>query len=200
MRDYYDILEVQPTASLDTIARCYRIQLKKNHPDVNKAADALEKTILINQAYEVLSDPVKREQYNHEYFSEMEPEFMRRRKKKFGLRPFYWWIVMLFFILADMLYQLFIPKPAPISTMLFTLFLLYTAIRDNERTIVMRTCWVVGLYILYFAMQGLAVLVALKLNVHLPITIGIIVVSQCPAIFLVMRRSSHFTQLISDWM
>lgn len=192
MRDYYGILEVQPTASFDTIARCYRIQLKKNHPDINKAADALEKTILINQAYEVLSDPVKREQYNYEFFADMEPEFMRRKKEKVGLLPFYWWLVMLIFILADIFYQLFIPKPAPISTMIFTLFLLYTAIRDSERTIVKRICWIAGIYILYFAMQGLAVLFALKLNVNLPITIGIIVFSQCPALLLVMRRFACF--------
>ena len=82
MRDYYEILQVHPEASFETIGKCYRIQIKKNHPDINKAFDAREKTILINQAYEVLSDPVKREQYNLEYFTEIEPEFLKLRQKK----------------------------------------------------------------------------------------------------------------------
>ena len=199
VRDYYDILDAQPADSIDTIAKCYRIQLKKNHPDINKAAGALEKTILINEAYEVLSDPVKREQYNQEYFSAMETDCFKRRKKKAGLRPFFWWLAMLVFLLADMFYQLSIAKPFPISTMVFTLFLVYTAIRDRERTVVNRVCWVVGIYLLYFALQGLAVMMALRWNVKLPLAIGTIVISQFPALLLVMRRSSHFTKSVSVW-
>ncbi len=63
-RDYYEVLGVAKTATDEEIKRAYRSLAKKYHPDVSKEANAHEKFTEIQEAYEVLSDPQKREQYN----------------------------------------------------------------------------------------------------------------------------------------
>lgn len=197
MRDYYEILKVHPQASFETIAKGYRSQIKKNHPDINRAVDAREKTILINQAYEVLSDPVKRGQYDDEYFDDFEPAKVKSSKRKTGFRPFLWWLVMLLFILADTLYQLSTADPAPVSQTIFILFLLFTAMRDSGRSFILRVGWMLGVYVLWVALQGLATFVVWKLSMKLPIALVIIALSQCPAFLFAMRRSVYFTKTVS---
>ena len=64
-KDYYKILGVSKGASADDIKKSYRKLARKYHPDVNpgnKSAEAHFKEI--NEAYEVLSDPAKRKQYD----------------------------------------------------------------------------------------------------------------------------------------
>jgi molecular chaperone DnaJ len=63
-RDYYEILGVSKNATKEEIKRAYRKLSKKYHPDINKAPDAAEKFKEIKEAYEVLSDDQKREQYD----------------------------------------------------------------------------------------------------------------------------------------
>lgn len=63
-RNYYDVLGVSKTASAEDIKQAFRKLSKKYHPDVNKAADANEKFKEINEAYDTLGDPKKREQYD----------------------------------------------------------------------------------------------------------------------------------------
>jgi molecular chaperone DnaJ len=64
-KDYYDILGVPRDASQEDIKRAYRRLAKQYHPDVNKDdPQANEKFKEINEAYEVLSDPQKRAQYD----------------------------------------------------------------------------------------------------------------------------------------
>lgn len=63
-RDYYDILGVAKSASLDEIKKAYRKLALAWHPDRNKAANAHEKFKEINEAYAVLSDPKKKETYD----------------------------------------------------------------------------------------------------------------------------------------
>jgi len=62
--DYYEILGVPKNATLDEIKAAYRRLALKWHPDRNKSPEATEKFKQINQAYEVLSDPKKREIYD----------------------------------------------------------------------------------------------------------------------------------------
>ncbi|MFQ5532315.1 MAG: molecular chaperone DnaJ [Candidatus Methylomirabilales bacterium] len=64
-RDYYDVLGVPRKAPDREIKRVYRKLARKYHPDVNpgdKAAEAKFKEL--TEAYEVLSDPAKRRQYD----------------------------------------------------------------------------------------------------------------------------------------
>ena len=60
-KDYYGILGVNRDASADDIKRAYRQLARQFHPDVNPDPAAQDKFKEINAAYEVLSDPKKRE-------------------------------------------------------------------------------------------------------------------------------------------
>lgn len=63
-RDYYEILGVSRSASAKQIKGAYRRLARKYHPDVNKSQDAGDKFKEATAAYEVLSDPSKREVYD----------------------------------------------------------------------------------------------------------------------------------------
>ena len=70
-RDYYDVLGVGKSADASQLKSTYRKQALKWHPDRNKNPGASEKFKEINEAYEVLSDPKKKEaydQYGHAAF------------------------------------------------------------------------------------------------------------------------------------
>lgn len=64
--DYYEILEVHPKASIEVIEKAKKALLMKYHPDRNpgKKEWAEKMTRLILEAYETLSDPEKRREYN----------------------------------------------------------------------------------------------------------------------------------------
>ena len=55
--DYYNILGVKENANANEIKKAYRSLSFKYHPDKNNGNDERFKTI--NEAYEVLSDPIK---------------------------------------------------------------------------------------------------------------------------------------------
>jgi len=63
-KDYYEILGVSRDATKDELQRAYRKLARKFHPDLNKEAGSEEKFKEINEAYEVLKDPAKREKYD----------------------------------------------------------------------------------------------------------------------------------------
>ncbi|MBI4366246.1 MAG: DnaJ domain-containing protein [Deltaproteobacteria bacterium] len=64
-RDYYEVLEVSPTATADELKKTYRRLAKQYHPDVNKGNKAAEEHFKeITAAYDVLSDAEKRKQYD----------------------------------------------------------------------------------------------------------------------------------------
>ena len=63
-RDYYEVLGVSKNASKDKIKDAYRKLAMQYHPDRNKAPDAEEKFKEISEAYAVLSDDEKRQQYD----------------------------------------------------------------------------------------------------------------------------------------
>lgn len=63
-KDYYKIMGVEPDASAEEIKRAYRKLARKYHPDVSDEPDAEDRFKEIGEAYEVLKDPAKREQYD----------------------------------------------------------------------------------------------------------------------------------------
>ncbi|WP_297058053.1 J domain-containing protein [Thermosulfurimonas sp.] len=64
-KDLYEILGVSPDASTEEIKRAYRKLARKYHPDLNPGdKEAAERFKEINEAYEILSDPQKRAEYD----------------------------------------------------------------------------------------------------------------------------------------
>ncbi|HXP80841.1 MAG TPA: J domain-containing protein [Verrucomicrobiae bacterium] len=61
--DYYEFLQISPNAEVDTIHRVYRFLAVRLHPDNPETGDA-EKFFLLKQAYDVLSDPARRLEYD----------------------------------------------------------------------------------------------------------------------------------------
>lgn len=64
-RDYYDVLGVSRGASADEIRKAHRKLVRQYHPDFNKGnPSAEEKFKEVQEAYDVLSDPQKRKNYD----------------------------------------------------------------------------------------------------------------------------------------
>jgi len=63
-RDYYEILGIDKKASTDDIKSSYRKLAMQYHPDKNKSPDAEERFKEISEAYAILSDQNKRQQYD----------------------------------------------------------------------------------------------------------------------------------------
>lgn len=78
----YDILNCQPSDSIETIKRCYQSLMLRHHPDKQRqqtypiANDELQNVQRIDEAWKVLRDPVKRKFYDAEM-----------QQRKFDERP-----------------------------------------------------------------------------------------------------------------
>ena len=90
MVTYYEILEVSRTASKEVITKAYKVLVRKYHPDLEqdetKKEEAKEKMVKINEAYETLSDDIKREKYDNniallEEKERREKEIKNRKKE-----------------------------------------------------------------------------------------------------------------------
>lgn len=93
---HYQILEVPANASQFEIKKSFRRLAKKYHPDINPSQDAATRIRLINEAYEILSDPTSRNLYDlflqgvpvKTEIEEMSPrekykaEYLRKRRKQ----------------------------------------------------------------------------------------------------------------------
>src|SRR5262245_20559150 len=64
-RDYYSVLGVSRQASADELKKAFRKMAMKYHPDKNPGDKAAEERFKeVNEAYDVLSDPKKRQMYD----------------------------------------------------------------------------------------------------------------------------------------
>lgn len=72
MENYYDVLEIAPSASEEVIRSAYKTLVKKYHPDVYKGDKnyAHQQMLKINEAYEVLSDAEKRRKYDTQFHTD----------------------------------------------------------------------------------------------------------------------------------
>jgi curved DNA-binding protein len=83
-KDYYDVLGVGKNADEKEIKRAFRNLAKQYHPDANPDnPNAAEKFKEINEAYEVLSDPEKRQQYDR-----FGPNFQQYNNMRGGGNPY----------------------------------------------------------------------------------------------------------------
>jgi DnaJ-class molecular chaperone len=64
--DHYSILNVTPNATVDEIKKSFRKLALKYHPDKNTDEGASDNFRRVKLAHEVLSDPLKRRQYDAE--------------------------------------------------------------------------------------------------------------------------------------
>ena len=79
--NYYEILEISPTAGQDEIEQQYkaisrRLRSLENHPDLNIQQEATRKSKELPKAKKVLLDPVERQKYNQQL-----EEYQRRQKQ-----------------------------------------------------------------------------------------------------------------------
>ena len=61
--DYYELMQISPNAELPTIQRVYRMLAARYHPDNPETGDT-DKFVLLQKAYQVLSDPDARGSYD----------------------------------------------------------------------------------------------------------------------------------------
>jgi formylglycine-generating enzyme required for sulfatase activity len=69
-KDAYEILQIASHAEQTVIEGAYRRLAQKYHPDVNSSPDAVVRMREINWAYEILKDPLRRSDYDHNRRSE----------------------------------------------------------------------------------------------------------------------------------
>ena len=63
-RDYYEVLGIARDATPEDLKKAFRQQALKFHPDRNKEADASDRFKEVNEAYQVLTDPQRKAQYD----------------------------------------------------------------------------------------------------------------------------------------
>ena len=86
-KDYYKIMSLDRAASPEEIKGAYRKLARKYHPDVSKEANAEVKFKELGEAYEVLKDPKKREQYDQygQYWKEQSQNKILNQLKKLDI-------------------------------------------------------------------------------------------------------------------
>jgi DnaJ-class molecular chaperone len=86
-RDLYEVLDIAPSASAEEIKMAYHKLAFRYHPDRNPGEDEANKEMQeINEAYAILSDPIKRREYDlpRGYGSRV-PKFKKSSKVKISL-------------------------------------------------------------------------------------------------------------------
>ncbi|MGB3694289.1 MAG: DnaJ domain-containing protein [Spirulinaceae cyanobacterium] len=80
--NYYQILEVDPKVTQREIKQAYRHLVKRFHPDTHRDTANHGQIVLLNCAYEVLSDPQRRRSYDRQLFSpHRDASFVSRQQR-----------------------------------------------------------------------------------------------------------------------
>jgi len=74
----YEVLGIKRGASQQDVKKAYRRLVKEAHPDKNKEPDAQEKFVQLTRAYELLSDPERRRNYDNHGVTEDTPNFNKK--------------------------------------------------------------------------------------------------------------------------
>lgn len=83
--DYYQVMGIPATADDDTIKKAYRTLAKQYHPDRNPGdKEAEEKFKQVTEAFDILSDPVKRAEYNARGYVGRYSGFKHEHRKSSG--------------------------------------------------------------------------------------------------------------------
>ena len=61
--DYYELMQISPNAEYETVQRVYRMLATRFHPDNPNTGNA-DKFLRLNEAYEVLRDTERRQEYD----------------------------------------------------------------------------------------------------------------------------------------
>src|SRR3954453_8267951 len=85
-RTHYEILEISESASLEVVRAAHRALVKRYHPDVGEDADP-ERMKLINEAWEVLSDPERRAAYDATLHEAPAPAPLAPTREEFTVEP-----------------------------------------------------------------------------------------------------------------
>ncbi len=86
-RGYYEVLGIAPNASAEEIRRAYHMLAFQCHPDRHQESEESHKKMKeINEAYDILSDPIKRREYDlpRGYCSKV-PKFKKGSKVKISV-------------------------------------------------------------------------------------------------------------------
>src|SRR5688572_29321092 len=66
LRDYYEVLGVEPSASIAALRAAFREAVLRHHPDRAPSSDvATRRTSILNRAWAELRDPLRRLHYDH---------------------------------------------------------------------------------------------------------------------------------------
>jgi curved DNA-binding protein CbpA len=86
-RDYYEILGIEPSASAEEIREAYHKRAFQYHPDRHKESEEAHKKMQeINEAYAILSDPIKRREYDlPRGYGNRVPKFKKGSKVKISV-------------------------------------------------------------------------------------------------------------------
>ena len=82
--DLYEILQVHPRAEPEVIQAAYRRLSQKYHPDVSESSEAERKMKVLNAAYEVLSNPKRRAEYDRQRSIKAPPKRSQPPRPKHG--------------------------------------------------------------------------------------------------------------------